>query len=360
MKQEFWETLNNYLLIKNQPLKGNALATAFRQGIPVKIKLEAAIADNYRIRGSVGAGQWAQIPWIVVFDKQITTSAERGYYVCYLFRSDMSGVYLSLNMGWTQFGKKFKPLKRAKEKIKETAYICKVLLRSSLSDFSYEPIDLVTKERLGTGYELGHICGKFYTKDNIPEDNILVDDLRNLLGVYRELKGLVKTSDITNLPVKYGEQQLELEDLENIQYQREVEKATPIYIPPGPQEKPKKTVVKGQEKWPTNPKIAKDCIIKSRYNCEVNSGHKTFTSKVTGHNYVEAHHLVPMKFQDNFPHRLDVPANIIVLCPNCHQLLHHAEKGEKTAILIALLDDRRSRLEEADIHISQDKLSGLY
>src|SRR5262249_52580282 len=37
------------------------------------------------VEGSAGAGNWAAVPWISVFDPAITTSATRGYYVVYLF-----------------------------------------------------------------------------------------------------------------------------------------------------------------------------------------------------------------------------------------------------------------------------------
>ncbi|MDI5789132.1 DUF3578 domain-containing protein [Bacillus licheniformis] len=37
------------------------------------------------------------------FLKNLTTSATRGYYIVYLFSADGSGVYVSLNQGWTYF-----------------------------------------------------------------------------------------------------------------------------------------------------------------------------------------------------------------------------------------------------------------
>ena len=35
----------------------------------------------YKVKGSVGAGSWADIPWIGVFDKRVTMSAQRGVYI---------------------------------------------------------------------------------------------------------------------------------------------------------------------------------------------------------------------------------------------------------------------------------------
>ena len=108
----------------------------------------------------------------------------------------MSGVYLSLNQGWTYFKDKYGS-KQGREKIKTVARAWKRILASSLNDFSYEAIDLKGKRGVGslaTGYELGHICGKFYSADAIPTEDIIIRDYNNLVGVYRELKGKMKSS----------------------------------------------------------------------------------------------------------------------------------------------------------------------
>ncbi len=76
--------------------------------------------ENYLITGSAGQGNWADVPWIAVFDKEITTSATIGYDIAYLFRADMSGVYLSLNQGWTYFKENYKT-KKGREYIKLTS-----------------------------------------------------------------------------------------------------------------------------------------------------------------------------------------------------------------------------------------------
>ena len=360
MRATLLEILNNYLSAKTKPFAGNTLADFIRHKATLPIKAKAAIGSNYKVQGSAGQATWAEIPWICIFDSQITLSAQKGYYIVYLFRSDMSGMYLSLNMGWTQFENKFKPLRVARRNIKGTAEACKTLLRSSLSDFSYEPIDLLTTRVLGTGYELGHICGKFYSRNNIPEDNILVDDLRNLIGVYRELKGLLKKKDITNLLADWEEEEIKQRDVEDSRYQSEVERAKPQITTPGPQEKPEYTEERGRKQWKKNPGIAKACLANSNYECQVNPAHKTFTSKVTGRNYVEAHHLVPMEFQEQFQWSLDVDSNIIPLCPNCHRLLHNATHTEKVELLKVLFYKSKQDLAKQGISLSWERLIRFY
>lgn len=365
MKKSLSRIIEEYLSEKAKSLDGSiprnsSFANFIRKDASDAIRNRAALPLKYKVKGGPGQGNWAEIPWICIFDSQITTSAERGYYVVYLFRSDMSGVYLSLNMGWTQFEQKFKPMREAQQKIRETAAVCKELIESSLADFSYDPIDLITTRKLGVGYELGHICGKFYSKYNMPEDDVLVDDLRNLIGVYRELTGLLKTKDITNLLTRYREEQAEQEDAEDREYQRNVEKAKPKKITPGPQKKPGYTESKGLTKWNKDAGIARNCLEMANYECQVNPTHKTFTSKVTNNNYVEVHHLAPMEFQEKFQYSLDVPPNIISLCPNCHSRFHHAIDSDRNEIIEQFFNHRKSELETYGIRLSLEQLLEMY
>jgi len=64
----------------------------------------------------------------------------------------------------------------------------------------------------------------------------------------------------------------------------------------------------------------------SHFTCEVDSNHRSFISKKTRENYCEGHHLVPMGKQSSYNYSLDIHANIVSLCPNCHRILHHGVK----------------------------------
>jgi len=58
--------------------------------------------------GAPGQGQWAEIPWIGLFNPEVTTSAKRGYYIVYLFSVDMMAVVLSLALGVRNVREEFK------------------------------------------------------------------------------------------------------------------------------------------------------------------------------------------------------------------------------------------------------------
>ena len=150
--------------------------------------------------------------------------------------------------------------------------------------------------------------------------------------------------------------ELELQDTE---YQIEVRNAEPEDVPPAPQERPPSADTTGK-KWKTNPGRAKRALQAASYNCEIDSTHVTFTSYATNKNYVEAHHLVPMAFQNDFQYSLDVPMSIVALCPNCHRLLHHAKISEKKKLLEFLFRKRESELEPFGISLSMNRLIVVY
>ncbi len=106
--------------------------------------------------------------------------------------------------------------------------------------------------------------------------------------------------------------------------------------------------------------VGLNAIGDANYECEINSDHKDFISKVTNKNYVEAHHLIPMQFQSLFYNSLDVEANVVSLCVACHKKLHHALFSEKEELVAYLYEQRKDRLAKCGIHIKKETLLELY
>lgn len=71
-----------------------------------------------------------------------------------------------------------------------------------------------------------------------------------------------------------------------------------------------------------NRKFALQAIQKAKFSCELFPEYPTFLSRASGMNFMEAHHLIPMKFQPSFNVSLDVPDNICCLNPLSHRLVH--------------------------------------
>lgn len=114
-----------------------------------------------------------------------------------------------------------------------------------------------------------------------------------------------------------------------------------------------KQVVTTQTGWLRNQLIVEQVIESADYCCENNTKHETFIAQSTGKRYMEGHHLIPMKYQTEFNFSIDVYANIISLCPNCHKLLHYGIMKEKIYTLEKIYNERAGRLRKSGIDISQ-------
>ncbi|MBF2482540.1 DUF3578 domain-containing protein, partial [Listeria seeligeri] len=99
MQENYGEQKSNY------SFKENKLAKKFKE--EAKTALSASVGDGYKISASVGQGRWATIPWIAVYDKDISISVMRGFNLVYLFTNDYQGVYLSLNQGYKYVDKNY-------------------------------------------------------------------------------------------------------------------------------------------------------------------------------------------------------------------------------------------------------------
>jgi len=117
------------------------------------------------VEGSAGAGNWAAVPWISVFDPAITTSATRGYYVVYLFQVSDSLVHLSLNQGTTAVREEFG--NRAREILQDRADLMRKRVAEFADSLPIAKIDLGSSARLPGDYAAGHALGASYESQHL-------------------------------------------------------------------------------------------------------------------------------------------------------------------------------------------------
>ncbi|WHY84689.1 hypothetical protein QNH39_18820 [Neobacillus novalis] len=127
-----------------------------------------------------------------------------------------------------------------------------------------------------------------------------------------------------------------------------------------PKDKPNYRSVNNKKVWSRNPKTASEAVADADYLCEFDNQHKHFISKFNGKNYVEAHHLIPMQYQEQFENSLDIHANIVSICLVCHKKIHFGLFEDKKEILAKLFNSRRERLIKAGIKISLAELYSFY
>ena len=318
--------------------------------------------SHYKVEGSIGKGQYAEIAWIALFDTKITNTATRGIYLVFLYSADGKSLYLSLNQGYTYFKEKFKSDK-AREEIKKMAHIIRNNISYEISDY-ISSIDLNATKSLGKGYEAGHILGIKYELDNMPEDKYIIKDLLDLLSIYKFSLSLFSERSIEDFYDFLVAEEKGLINLQTIETEintSNAPKIDQIKIIDEPRKKQKAIIdSQGIRHFPRDPTVAANALAEGKFLCAYDDSHFTFISKKSEHMYVEAHHLIPISLSDNFDNSLDVEANVIPLCSICHDCIHHGTNDDRTKLLKKLYHKRKDRLEKAGISISFEQLLLFY
>jgi len=281
------------------------------------------LKDEYKVYGSVGSGNWSEIPWIGILDKSITNSTTKGYYVVLLLDKNLQNIILGLAVGWTQFEEEF-GVKEGKIKIRAICDHYAKLLRNKPTGFREGLVDLNAENSLGKGYERGSVLSKKYFISDIDDDE-LFEDIKTMLSAYQELKEIVGNS-ILNLEIDYSAYDLKTKefkkDVAKASLNEDVEDAFTKLIsqvntaPPEIRTQLKREIIR-------NKKFADLVKRRAKHICEI-CGREPFIQK-NGKPYAEADHITPLGGDSK---GLDHPNNMRCLCAQCHAVITHGSKEE--------------------------------
>jgi hypothetical protein len=155
--------------------------------------LRTHVADFTYIveEGSTGRGNQTPAPWIALFDRRLTTSATKEYYVVYLFSIDMSTVTLALAFGTTQFKRQFGSYAKAFPRMRQAATRLQETFNHLIpADLGRSPIDLAAdpRQELHYAYQQSSILSfPPYRIGALPDERKLVSDLKQLVQLYTEI-----------------------------------------------------------------------------------------------------------------------------------------------------------------------------
>ena len=110
--------------------------------------------------------------------------------------------------------------------------------------------------------------------------------------------------------------------------------------------------------YPRNAQVVFNALHSAEYKCELDCNTELFLRKNSQLNYTEGHHLIPLCYQNDFEYSLDVEANVVSLCPNCHRHLHYGD--DIVDMLKELYEARKERLKKCGIEISFVQLWLMY
>ena len=274
-------------------LYGHPLTLFITNDLPNAVR--AHVPSSYKVRGSAGQfNTWSQVPFVAVFDRTVTVSAQRGYYVCYLFRQDGRSVFLSLNQGTTEVQDEYKA--RYRDVLQSRADFGRVLLQSVSAGLIAGPLDLGGTSALSRGYEAGNILAKEYTTSALPSQAEMIKDLEDFLDLY----SFYKAAYLGDIGI-VGDDPAG-EDLTGVETKK----------------------LRWHQRAERDRKLAQKAKEHHGYRCQVCDLDFVEEYGSRGDKYIEAHHLVP--FADLLtspePAVLDVRTDFAVVCANCHRMLH--------------------------------------
>ena len=110
-----------------------------------------------------------------------------------------------------------------------------------------------------------------------------------------------------------------------------------------------------QHSWNRSSIVRSQSVMLAGYTCEMNKEHLTFTVEKTKQQYMEGHHAMPMQQQSAFSLSLDIPANIVCLCPICHRRIHYGLLDDREDMARQIYTSRKERLAASGIMLSQDE-----
>ncbi|MDR3446929.1 DUF3578 domain-containing protein [Dyella sp.] len=290
------KVLQGYLSAAKEPFSKHVLANFIRGALTDLVaNLLQGYAPNLEVKGSAGQGVWARGPWVGIFDPLVTISAQSGYYVCYLFKEDMSGVYLSLNQGMTEAKKNYKA--DAKTSLAARAQNFRAMLGSRVSAELVTEIDLAPSAANNDTafYEAGNICAVFYSAKSMPGEATVREDLARIVSLYRSL--------------------IEAELAADSALDEEGDLPPPSMLEDG-------TKFRLHKRIERNARLVRLVKQSKPSNCEVCGLDFAERYGALGIGYIEAHHLRPVSSLKGTKAELDPLRDFAVLCSNCHRMVH--------------------------------------
>lgn len=167
--------MTEYLSAKRETSGGHPLGQFVRNDVPKEfLKLPFIDGEKYIVSASVGMGNWAFVPWIAIMNKSVTATTQKGYYIVYLFSENMEMVYLTIGVGVTETPKD--EMAKINEEIRELVPASNKIKKDGNIELG--------ESKKAKDYALSTAVYIPYTVDNMPEEEELAADLKEMIEIY--------------------------------------------------------------------------------------------------------------------------------------------------------------------------------
>jgi hypothetical protein len=172
---------SNYPEARTKPFGKHPLLTLIRKR-PKEILSPLISDDNFIIEGSLGKGKWAQVPWIGIFDRHETASAQEGTFLAYLFSEDLSKIYLVMMVGITDLYRKYG---KRNAFLKLKSQVLEIQARLKIKSLETQKATLSSRG-FSKIYNQAIVLCKEYSSSELPSNPTLEKDLKTFLEIYRQ------------------------------------------------------------------------------------------------------------------------------------------------------------------------------
>lgn len=295
LHEHLLKVAKEYSYERVKKFSGSDFANFVRKDLVTELKKHLLFNDiDYKCQGSVGQGQWASVPWLAIFDRVMTETATKGVYIVYLVNPINETVSLSLNQGTTSVYQQFGET-RGREVLARRSQDLAELVPEFKTTFSQSKIDLSSNASLPLGYEAGHVFGTTYSDKSLNVSKFY-SDLSIMLKLYRSVidRGADTPLDTIDSSLKISD----VTEARKYILSRRIERAPNV----------RKKVFK------IKPAICEGCGLDPVLHYSVTKFDLT---------PLEVHHSKAIShLAEGEERRYKVPDDFMVLCANCHKLIH--------------------------------------
>lgn len=228
-RQEIISLANDWSLYKARKTTDGShpIHKLIHDEIPRSLQEWTPSSETYKFQGSDGQGNILAAPWVAVFNKGITETATKGYYLVYLLSEDLQRLVLEVGFGATQFEKRFGRGKKFYEAVDgavinmrlNSGHLAEASLINSLSRTNINRVHLASEDDFRLkAYEHCAIYSLTYQISDLPSDERLRGDYLEYLTLYDRMAGSLLLAEVDDYVLETAEPAKVSDDLEVVEF----------------------------------------------------------------------------------------------------------------------------------------------
>jgi hypothetical protein len=216
LKEQITTLVSDWISYKSRKTTdgSHSIHKLIHDAIPMTLESWTPSHSDYKFQGSDGQGNILAAPWVAVFNRSITESATKGYYLVYLLSEDLERLVLEVGFGATQFEKRFGRGKKFYEAVDgavinmrlNSTHLVGACLPGSGSRTNVDRVHLDSSGDFRLkAYEHCAIYSLTYKTSNLPSDEELKRDYLEFLSLYDRMANSLLLAEVDDYVLETAE-----------------------------------------------------------------------------------------------------------------------------------------------------------